>query len=311
VLRAVRLTGAWFFLVDASSPWWSEIPSGAAIAPAVVPRAQHLVSYHVVAEGRCWAGLADGSHAWLEAGDVVVIPRGDAYQLAAGALPRTLVEGGGGPDRVRLACGFLGCDILPFNPILATLPRLLHVRRADLPGSATGDRLGQLVDLAVAESGAGTAGADCVLLRVSELLFVEVVRRHLAALSPGQTGWLAGLRDPMVGRALGLLHQQPARPWTLETLAREAGLSRSALAERFTHFLDQPPMQYLARWRMQIAARLLADGTAKVSAVAYDVGYDSEAAFSRAFKRAVGVPPATWRARQVQGGRPARASPSR
>jgi len=328
VLRAVRLSGAWFFLVDATSPWWTEVPKGAAIAPAVLPRTQHLVSYHVITQGRCWAGLADGTHAWLDAGDVVVFPHGDAYalssapgrvgeqpldagltffrMLAAGQLPRTIVEGGGGPERVSLVCGFLGCDVLPFNPILATLPRLLHLRRAAAtPGGPIDDRVARLVEFALAESRDPRAGSDCVLLRISELLFVEVVRRHLATLGPDQVGWLAGLRDPTVGRALRLIHQQPAQPWTLEVLAREAGLSRSVLAERFAHFIGQPPMQYLTRWRMQVAARHLADGAAKVATVALDVGYDSEAAFSRAFKRAVGVSPAAWRDRQAQGPVPA------
>jgi AraC-like DNA-binding protein len=322
VLRAVRLTGAWFFLVEATSPWWSEVADGASIAPSVLPGAQHLVSYHVITEGRCWAGLADGTEAWLEAGDVVVFPHGDAYamstapgrvggqpveasreffrELAAGRLPLRLTEGGGGAERVHAVCGFLGCDIAPFNPILAALPRLLHVHRPRAPGGErAGDRLTALLDLALAEWSDRQAGSDCVLLRISEVLFVEVVRRHLASLGPGQTGWLAGLRDPVVGRALRLLHQEPARPWTVETLAHQAGLSRSALAERFTHFIGQPPMQYLARWRMQVAARLLADGTAKVSAVAFDVGYESEAAFSRAFKKAVGIPPAAWRDRHA------------
>jgi AraC-like DNA-binding protein len=314
VLRAVRLTGACFFLVDASSPWWAEVAEGPAIASAVLPRAQHVVSYHVVAKGRCWAGLADGTEAWLDEGDVVVIPHGDAYALgtapgrvgdqplepmleffrllAARRLPPTIIEGGGGPGGVHVVCGFLGCDATPFNPILYTLPRLLHLRGA---GAAGGDRLKALVDFALAEAGDGRPGGDCVLLRISELMFVEVVRRHLASLGPRQTGWLAGLRDPQVGRALRFLHQDPARAWTLEGLAREAGLSRSALAERFTHFIGQPPMQYLARWRMQVAARLLADGHAKVQAVALEVGYDSEAAFSRAFKKELGVPPAAWR----------------
>lgn len=136
-----------------------------------------------------------------------------------------------------------------------------------------------------------------MLLRLSEVLFVEVVRRYLDGLAAGQTGWLAGLRDPIVGHALALLHDRPAHSWALEGLAREIGVSRSALADRFTQFVGQPPMRYLAHWRMQIAARSLADGGAKVAALAHDVGYDSEAAFSRAFKKIVGMSPAAWRRR--------------
>jgi AraC-like DNA-binding protein len=318
VLRTVRLTGALFFRVDAASPWRIELPDGRALAPHVLPRAQHLISYHVVTRGAGWGGLLTGAGVRLAAGDVLVFPRGDPYvmsiapgmrggpdgahvlafmrQMAAGQLPFTVREGGRGPERLHLVCGFLGCDLRPFNPLLATLPRLLHVRPA--PGAA-GDPLRQLIDFTVAESRERRAGGECVRLRLSELLFVEVVRRHLAALPAGQTGWLAGLRDEGVGGALALLHERPAHAWTLDALARAAGLSRSALADRFRHLVGHPPMQYLTRWRMQVAARLLADGAAKVSAVALEVGYDSEAAFSRAFKKVAGVAPATWRHRHA------------
>jgi AraC-like DNA-binding protein len=272
----------------------------------------------VITEGRCWAGLRDGTGLWVEAGDTVLVPHGDCYalsteprpvggqpievsrtffrQMVAHELPLTLCAGGGGPAGVSVICGFLGCDAAPFNPVLAMLPRLVRVPS---PPAETGDRLGQLVDFALAESRGRGAGSDCVLTRVGELLFVEVVRRYVRSLPPGGQGWLSGLRDAHVCRALGLLHQQPARSWTLEALAHEAGASRTTLAERFAHFVGQPPMQYLARWRMQLAARRLADGEAKVAAVAFEVGYDSEAAFSRAFKKLVGVSPAAWRRRQA------------
>jgi AraC-like DNA-binding protein len=313
VLRAVRLTGAQFFLVDASAPWLAEVPEASLVAPAILPGAQHLISYHVLTRGRCWAGGAGHGGLWLEAGDVLLVPHGDLYTLAtspvpvgeqpleavlqffrdlgAGRLPWTVQEGGGGPERVGVICGFLACDIVPFNPVLSMLPRLLRVR-APAHGQ---DRLGHLVEFALEESRQQRAGSDCVRLRISELMFVEVVRRYLASLPPEQTGWLAGLRDPTVGQAIALLHRRMAEPWTLAALAREVGASRSTLAERFVHFVGQPPMQYLARWRMQVAARLLADSIAKVSAVALEVGYESEAAFSRAFKKTVGVSPSTWR----------------
>jgi AraC-like DNA-binding protein len=318
VLRTVRLTGALFFLVDASSPWSIELPDGKALASAILPRAQHVISYHVVTEGSCWGRVLDDAAVRLQAGDVLVLPHGDAYvmstspgtqggpdlaevltfmrQMAAGQLPFVVTEGGGGRDRLGLVCGFLGCDVRPFNPLLATLPRLLHVRRES---RSAVDPLGQLIDFTIAESRERRAGGDCVRLRLSELMFVEVVRRHLATLPAEQRGWLAGLRDPMVGRALARLHERPAQPWTLESLARDVGVSRSVLAARFAHFVGHPPMQYLTRWRMQVAARLLAEGVAKVSAVAPEVGYDSEAAFSRAFKKVAGVPPGAWRRRHA------------
>src|SRR5262249_30138644 len=158
-----------------------------------------------------------------------------------------------GAERAEVICGFLGCDARPFNPLLSTLPRMIHLPRRD-----SDDRsLEHLVKLALAESMAQRAGGEVVLARLSELLFVEVVRRHLATLSPEEVGWLAGLRDDNVGRALGKLHLRPAHGWSLDELAREVGLSRSVFAERFTHFVGVPAMQYLSQWRMQLAAQLL------------------------------------------------------
>jgi AraC-like DNA-binding protein len=326
----VRLTGAVFFQIDATSPWVIEMPDTAALASVTRPRAQHVISYHVVTRGSCSGALLGGDPVTLEAGDVLVFPRGDAYVMSitagmrggpdaaevlafmaamvAGRLPFAVSEGGDGPERLGLVCGFLGCDARPFNPLLAALPRLLHVRKAFAPG----DPLGRLIEFAIAESRRPQPGGDCVRVRLSELMFVEVVRRYLSELPTEQTGWLAGLRDRVVGRALTLLHERPGDAWTLATLAQRVGLSRSALAERFSHFVGEPPMQYLTRWRMQVAARLLADGEAKVSAVALRVGYDSEAAFSRAFKKAAGVPPAAWRNRYAtRAGRPADRPPPR
>lgn len=315
VLRTVKLTGALFFPLQATSPWADEIPAATVFAPAVLRGAQHVVSYHIVTRGACWATPVDGPAVRLEAGDILVVPHGDPYvmssapgmrseaptdavlsffrQMATGTAPSMVTEGGGGPERADLVCGFLGCDVRPFNPVLETLPRLVHLSRP----AAANDHLGHLIEFALAESRLRRSGAQCVLLRLSEVLFVEVVRRYLDGLAAGQTGWLAGLRDPIVGHALALLHDRPAHSWTLERLAREIGVSRSALAERFTQFVGQPPMRYLAHWRMQLAARLLSDSAAKVAAVARDVGYDSEAAFSRGFKKIVGIPPATWRRR--------------
>jgi AraC-like DNA-binding protein len=318
VLRSVRLSGALLFQVTASSPWVAEAPGAAMLTPIIMPRAGHVVSYHLVLEGNCWCEVRGQAPVPLEAGDLVVIPHGDAYalsstpgmigyyaeqdlldwfQMAAREHPPLVEEGGGGPGRRRVLCGFLGCEVVPFNPVLACLPRLLHVRR---PQAAPADRLSHLIEFAAGEVSERRAGQDSVLLRISELMFVEVVRRHLTSLPAEQSGWLAGLTDPIVGRALALLHQQPAQPWTVEELARQAGLGRSTLAERFAELVGQPPMQYLARWRMQLAASLLVDGATKVSAVALQVGYDSEAAFSRAFKALVGVPPTRWR-QQRQG----------
>jgi AraC-like DNA-binding protein len=255
----------------------------------------------------------------LEAGDVLVVPHGHPYQLASacglrtgwsrdetlgwframagGHLPLVVTEGGGGPERLQLVCGFLGCDALPFNPVLTTLPSLMKVR---LHGESA-DRLSALLEFAVAESGGARPGSRSVLLRIAELVFVEVLRSYLTTASEEGPSWLGGLRDPVVGRALARLHAQPARAWTLPELAHEAGASRSVLAERFAHFVGHPPMLYLTRWRMQLAASRLAAAAEPVSAVASEVGYESEAAFCRAFKKITGVTPASWRSRRRAG----------
>jgi AraC-like DNA-binding protein len=322
VLEVVRLTGALFFLVDAHTPWVAEAPASAQLAPVILPGAQHVVSYHVVMRGACWCESPGHAPLRLETGDVLIVPHGQAYQLASGCglrtgwttaealgwframasgnLPFVVTEGGTESDRIQLVCGFLGCDALPFNPVLTALPSLVGVR---VHGeSAT--RLTALLEFAVAESNHAHPGSRSVLLRIAELIFVEVLRSYLTTAPEGATSWLRGLRDPVVGLALARLHAEPARSWTLPELARQVGASRSVLVERFTSFVGHPPMLYLTRWRMQLAASRLAAGAAPVLAVANEVGYESEAAFCRAFKKVTGVTPAAWRSRRLAGGRP-------
>jgi len=316
VLRCVRLTGSMLFLVDARSPWMSWAPKAEAFRRAVLPASQHLISYHIVTQGNCWAGLRDAACERFETGDVLVVPHGDAYYLAnppdaqatygpeeavaffrsmaAGELPSIVSEGGDGTERTQFICGFLGCDRRPFNPVLDALPAMIHLRTAN----RSTDRMRHLIDFALCELREPSSGGRGVLLRLAELMFVEVVRRHLEAMAGGQAGWLAGLHDPVVARTLSLLHGAPARHWTLDELAVQVGSSRSVLAERFAQFVGQPPMQYLIQWRMQLATRLFAEpGPSKVAAVAQAVGYESEAAFSRAFKRCIGIAPGAWRLR--------------
>lgn len=314
VLRTIRLSGSMLFLVDATAPWKSHAPATRTFARHVMPQAQHLVSYHIVVHGQCWAGLAGEPLQLLREGDGLVVPQGDAYALAsapdappsysdddavaffrgmaAGALSPVVHEGGGG-ERTSFICGFLGCDARPFNPILWALPRVIHLQRVTQPG----DRLSHLLAYASTELREHGPGGRDVLLRLSELMFVEVVRRHLASAAPEPTGWLAALRDPLAARVLACLHAQPARAWTLESLSEAVGASRSTLADRFAQLVGQPPMQYLAGWRMQLAARLLAEHSMKVHAIAESVGYASEAAFSRAFKKHTGASPQAWRQR--------------
>ena len=307
VLRAVRLTGAVFFSIDGSAPWVAESPPARQIAPHIMPGVGHVIEYHALTAGACFGGIVGEAPVRLEAGDIIVFPQGDPHVMSsapgmrcpedaaaftrASRLPIAIRKDGGGEDRADVICGFLGCDARPFNPLLAALPRVIHVQRR----ASDDHTLEQLIRLALAESMAERSGGEAVLARLSELLFIEVVRRHLSALPPEQGGWLGGLRDPGVGRALGKLHDRPAHPWTLEELARAVGMSRSVLAERFTHFVGVAPMQYLAQWRMQLAATMLSSTWMTLAEISEQVGYGSEAALSRAYKRWVGVAPADWR----------------
>lgn len=325
VLKNVRFAGAVFFDMDLKAPWVAEAPPASVIAPSVMPGSQHVMEYHVVASGSCWGNVVGERPLLLRAGDVILFPQGDPHVMSsepglrarplpapyarrAGQLLPILVDEARGDPDARVVCGFLGCDLRPFNPLVSMLPRVIHLPRR---GGDEAGWLQPLLALAASESRAHRIGGECMLGRMSELLFVEVVRRWVELQPAGEAGWLNGLRDPAVGRALALLHERPAHGWTLEGLARASGMSRSALADRFTHFVGQPPMQYLARWRMQIAAGALASGGATVSEAASQAGYSSEAAFSRAFKKLVGTPPAEWRRRRLTpapvAARPARA----
>ncbi|MFN8177780.1 MAG: AraC family transcriptional regulator [bacterium] len=324
VLRAVRLRGAVFYYIDGSSPWVAGAPRAREIIPAIMPGAEHMLEFHGVVEGSCWGAIVGETPLRLHKGDVILFPQGDAHVISSapgmkppqgykdvfftprppqlpyalslhGSEVTTARLDGGGHDRSTLVCGFLGLDARPFNPLLASLPRVLHVSGATLGPDSW---VASFLRAAVVESNQRRPGGEAVLERMSEMLFVEVLRRHLDALPAEETGWLAGMHDPSIGRVLALLHEKPDAPWTLERLADDAAMSRSTLHERFVHFIGQPPMQYLTQWRMQLAAGLLRDTKAKIIEVALGVGYESEAAFSRAFKRSVGVAPGAWRARR-------------
>jgi AraC-like DNA-binding protein len=316
VLAAVHLSGSVFFEVTAKSPWVAEAPPAAQIAPQVAPGAQHAIEYHVVTAGSCWISLVGNNASEpvkLTEGDIVVVPHGDPHVVSSApgmraepnfdvygkpgedvAVPFRLQTGGDGPSESRLICGFFSCDVRPFNPLLDSLPRFMRVGRDSL---ASHSLLDEFIRFATTEMRNKRAGSQSVLNRLSELMFVEVIRLYMDQLEGGNTGWLAGLRDPLVGRALTLLHARPSRAWTLEQLASEAAASRSVLADRFNDLVGYPPIQYLTRWRMQIAARRLMDPTARIASVAHEVGYESEAAFSRAFKKFVGQSPGQWRTR--------------
>ncbi len=301
VLRLVRLTGAVFLHGELSAPWGLSAPSASAAE-------HHLVYYHLVTEGTCVAIMPGADPVRLTAGDVVILPHGDSHVMASAAQvtpvptwevytqpqPGEVVglRYGGGGATTQVVCGFLECEKRQSNPLLDALPPILRVNvRLD----PTANWIETSLRFGASESAAQRAGGATVLAKLSELLFVEAVRRYTESLPAEQTGWLAGLRDRFVGRALTLTHAHSERAWTVEELAREVGLSRSALAERFTQFVGQPPMQYLTRWRLHVAATLLRSRGLSVAQIAEQTGYESEAAFNRAFKREIGIPPAAWR----------------
>jgi AraC-like DNA-binding protein len=320
VLKTVRLTGAAFFAVVAQEPWAIGSPARQVILPKILPGADHLIAYHVVTDGRCLATMVGGETVALEAGEVVIFTNGQPHIMssgsgmhadptmadvvdiaAAGEVPYCINCGGGdGPVSAKLVCGYLACDAQPFNPLLENLPPVIKGGDARNDGAGW---VGQFIRFAVSESADKRAGGEGVLTKLSELMFIDVVRRYIETLPPGQAGWLAGLRDPSVGKVLSLMHAKPARDWTIEELGREAGLSRSVLAERFANFVGIPPMQYLAKWRMQIASEMLTGSNANLASIAATIGYESEAAFSRAFKKMIGMPPSAWR---LRGARPAK-----
>ena len=315
VLRAVRLTGAVYFDFELSSPWVLEAPPSRDVAAKVMPGAQRVIEYHLIARGTGWGYALGQEPIRLHEGDLIVFPQGDAHVLSSAPgmresldmsafdrgtepLPMVHERGGGGPERARIVCCFLGLDERPYNPLLTALPAVMHFDAA--ASQATAGWLSTLLSVAARESGERRPGSENILARASELMFVATIRQYLEALPPAQTGWLAGLRDPVVGQALSAIHAEPKEDWTVERLARVVGQSRSVFAERFTEMVGHPPMHYLALWRMQLASHLLLEG-GQVAPVAEAVGYDSEAAFSRAFKKLVGESPAKWRKETGQG----------
>jgi AraC family transcriptional regulator, alkane utilization regulator len=326
VLRVVRLSGSVFFTADFSSPWSIESPIPDKLASAVMPEAECIVLFHILVDGACEVLCERHPALTMESGDVVVFLRGDQHTMRShvGAVttPLTsifspgktdeppLLSYGGGGKTSRFVCGYLNCD-QRFAPLVEGLPTMLMVRARDgyaaieavdatgirptvVPqGSGTG--LGTTLKFTVNEARTARPGNAAMLGRLTELMFVEILREYMQRLPAEQGGWLAGLNDPHVGKALRLLHANPERDWTVDDLAREVAVSRSVLAQRFTELVGEAPMRYLAGWRMHLAKQMMRDGARNIQDVATRVGYDSEAAFNRAFKRATGSPPAAWR----------------
>jgi AraC-like DNA-binding protein len=308
VLRVVKLNGALFFNGEFSAPWCLSASPSATFAPYLSPEAGHLIIYHLLTEGRAFARLADGRREELTAGDIVIFPHGDAHLLGNGspekpvdslkAFSKNLTQGlklarfGGGGETTKFVCGFLACEPRLSEVFLAGLPPILRVPVVKDP---SGQWLEHAIRFSVAEGSESNAGSGLVVAKLSEVLFVETLRRYINTLPPGETGWLAGARDPVIGQALALLYKEPALPWTISDLARRVGLSRTRLAERFRLFLGESPMAYLAQWRLKLGAEILRSTENSVAEVAEAVGYGSEAAFNRAFKREFDCPPAQFR----------------
>jgi AraC-like DNA-binding protein len=326
VLRVVRLSGAVFFTADLSSPWALESPVPEMLASAVMPEAECVVLFHILVEGECEVLCQAHPVAAMQTGDVIVFPRGEQHTMRSHAAatstplaaifspgkydePPQLSYGGGGRTS-RFVCGYLNCD-QRFSPLVEALPTMLLVRSRDdystieaidqrgsrptVVPQGSGTWLGTTLKFTINEARIARPGNAAILGRLTELMFVEILREFMQRLPVDQGGWLAGVNDPVVGKALRLLHGSPARDWTVEELAREVAVSRSVLAQRFTELVGEAPIRYLARWRMQLAKQLMREGAQNIQDVATRVGYESEAAFNRAFKRATGSPPAAWR----------------
>ncbi len=325
-LRVIRLSGAIFFGAEFTAPFAIESPPPPHLAARLLPAADCLAIFHVLAQGECWLTVEGEAPLHVRQGDVIIFPHSQPHVIASrlGTPPTPLekilsgsvVEGfprvkfGGGGAAAKFVCGYLHCD-QRFNPLMGALPVLIWIRRREggvelettnhgssrrsilLPPDA-GAWLTMTLEYLTAEAAVMQPGSHAILARLAELFYVEVLRRYAHHLPVGQTGWLAGLQDTQVGRALRMLHGDPARSWTVDELARETGTSRSALALRFSELIGESPMHYLTEWRMHLARQILRENRLAIPEVAARVGYNSEAAFSRAFKRSAGLPPGAW-----------------
>lgn len=309
VLRAVKLDGAMFYNGEFSAPWCFRSPASHTVAPYFSSGSRHVIIYHLLTEGRGYAHVeGDGRSVPLNAGDLVICPHGDAHILGNGPpvtpvdnareLERILSQGlkvtrfGGGGELTKFICGYMTCDPQLSRVFLGGLPPIFKVH---IRNDASGQWLENSLRYSVDNADASRPGGETVLAKLSEVLFVETLRRYIALLPQEQTGWLAGVRDPEIGKALALIHRRPAHPWTIALLGNEIGVSRSVLAERFRRYLSESPMAYLTRWRLQLGAQMLASTNNSVLQIAAEVGYESEPSFNRAFKREFGLPPARFR----------------
>jgi AraC-like DNA-binding protein len=316
VLQAVRMTGAVFFDNDARGTWASATPTVAELSKRVMPDFGYVIPFHLVTVGQVWFWIVDRpeSAVLVKAGEVVMFPHGDEHIGASEPglydkanledwnrhgrplpIPYNINPSGEGAV-CRFVCGYLGFDNAPFNPLLKVLPAMIHSQTSDMSRRL----LVNLVAAALEETSGHRAGGETMLARAAELMFVEVLRNYIAAAPQSERNWFSALRDRHIGRALHLIHSRPAEGWTIDRLARSVGLSRTVFAERFVEYVGMAPITYLTSWRMQLAARRLEDSGTSVAQAAVDVGYESEAAFRRAFKRTVGETPGDWQRRRAE-----------
>lgn len=311
VLRLVRLTGGIFLDSQFTAPWcvYTKV-RGEDCKPFVAAPTQ-IIAYRFVVDGTLLVSVEDDAAIEAHGGEIVLLPRNDAHTLASGpglepmdardliqpALDGGLgrVRHGGGGKVVHLVCGFLAHDQL-HNPLIAALPRILKI---DIRKGTSRDWVEASVRFAASELIAVGQASSSVVLRLSELLFIEAVRNYSESLGDQEGGWLKGFADRHVGRALALIHSHIGNPWSVESLARGVGLSRSAFIDRFSKLVGMPPIRYLTVWRLQTAKLNLRETQIAIGQLASSVGYESEEAFSRAFKREFGLPPARWRERQA------------
>jgi AraC-like DNA-binding protein len=306
-LARLHLDGAIFFRAEMTEQWAYESPPAREMAEFLRPGTERIIMFHIVESGRLWVDVDGRDRHWADAGDVVVLPYGDQHRVG-GSHPAELVaietlidpppweslpvlRYGGGGERTNMVCGYLHSDDRLFNPSLHAFPPVFVAH----PVGAAAHWVGASVDYALASSNGGQR-ADPMSMRLPELLLVEVLRLHLASAPAVDHGWIGALGDPVLAPALAQLHADPQRKWTVTDLAASAAVSRSVLDERFRHVLGRSPIRYLTDWRMHIAEDLLAGTDHGVAAIAHHVGYDSEEAFSRAFKRSHRVAPSQWRA---------------
>ena len=307
-LRSVRLSGAIFLDAELSAPWGFSSPPASAGARLLAPSAEHMILFHLLVEGEASVRIPGQGRVALEAGDIAVLPGGEAHELwngrvieltdSSALLPKILEgavvseRGGGGGRITKFICGYIGCERQAKRLFLAGLPPLFKV---NIRRGASGEWIENTIRHLASEREPARAGRGALLAKLAEVLFIETLRRYMAELPRQRTGWLAAARDPAVGSALGAIHRQPARAWTVASLAEQAGMSRTVFAERFTRLLGEAPLTYIARCRMQLGARLLETTDDTVLQVALTAGYESEAAFNRAFKREFDLPPARYR----------------